>query len=262
LRAFRELRRPTSRRAGESFLLEGPNLFERLIEHLERDVAFPFRLESFLVSDPYLARYHERGFEERCRRLGVEGDRVSVRTMASLSDVRTAPGILAIVRPPPDARDLGPRAAATTAGSLLFAFGVSDPGNLGTLARSAAAFGAGAFLTAGGADPFGPKVLRASAGDFFSLPYGEVREPERFLEQLGPAGIQRIGAVSRGGVAPDSVRIAGPYVILVGSERHGLPESWDRFLDVRVTIPLDRNVESLNAAVAGSILLHTFRARR
>jgi TrmH family RNA methyltransferase len=257
LREFRELRRASRRRTRDAFLIEGPNLFERLLTLQEHDPRFPYRLQSFLISSPYLERFQSLGFSARCAALGADGGRVGERTMESLSGTTTPPGVVAIVQPPRDAWDMEERVCRTASSRIVLAYGVSDPGNLGTLARSAAALGASAFVTAGGAEPFGPKALRASAGDCFALPYGGLRDPVAFLERLGGLGVRRIGAVSRGGQAPAALTIPERWVLVVGSETHGLPDAWDSLLDERVTIALERDVESLNAAVAGSILLHT-----
>jgi RNA methyltransferase, TrmH family len=117
---------------------------------------------------------------------------------------------------------------------------VSDPGNVGTLIRSADAFGAGVMLSAGCADPFGPKALRAGMGSTFRVPL-----PEFELRNA-------VALVAQGG---EPLHDLDRYTTLVlGSEREGLPAEVLDQCEARVTIPV-QSVESLNVAMAGTIAL-------
>jgi TrmH family RNA methyltransferase len=125
---------------------------------------------------------------------------------------------------------------------------VGDPGNVGTLTRTADAFGASVELSAGCADPTGPKALRASAGAIFRVPLGE-------------AAGRRIGLVAQGGISLREVELGDPTVFVVGSEREGLPEEVLARCDAVATIPTPGPSESLNVAAAGAIALYE-RSRR
>jgi TrmH family RNA methyltransferase len=126
---------------------------------------------------------------------------------------------------------------------------IGDPGNVGTLIRTADAFGASVELSEGCADPTGPKALRASAGAIFRVPVGET------------AG-KRIGLVAHGGTALAEIDLPDPTVFVVGSEREGLPEDAIARCDETATIPLPGAAESLNVAAAGAIALYEWSRRR
>ena len=143
---------------------------------------------------------------------------------------------------------------------VVIAAGLQDPGNLGTLVRSAEAFGAtGMILLPGTVSLSNPKTLRASSGSAFRLPVIAMPADDAFAA-LREAGVQIVAAVARDGREPD---LRQPVALLIGNEGSGLPEEWIAAADARVTIPCPGAVESLNAAVAGSILLYdAMRQRR
>jgi TrmH family RNA methyltransferase len=128
---------------------------------------------------------------------------------------------------------------------------VADPGNVGTLLRSADAFGAGVALSAGCADPTGPKALRASMGALFKVP------TSRFDEPSG----RRIALVARGGTPLPELALDGDLVFVLGAEREGLPGEVLERCDERASIPQTGAAESLNVAMAGTVALYE-RARR
>ena len=147
---------------------------------------------------------------------------------------------------------------------ILVAAGLQDPGNLGTLIRSAEAFGAtGVVTTPGTVSAWNQKALRASAGSLFRVPVVAAG-----LEEL--AGLKQRGVVLMAAVAEDSFEaveaqeasFAGAVGILIGNEGAGLSEELMAMADVRVTIPCPGKVESLNAAVAGSLLLYEAARQR
>jgi TrmH family RNA methyltransferase len=138
-----------------------------------------------------------------------------------------------------------------TRSATLALWRVADPGNVGTLLRAADAFGAGVALSAGCADPTGPKALRASTGSVFRVPVAEFDEP---------AG-RRIALVAHDGEPLDGVDLSGDVVFVLGAERDGLPEDVLARCDVRATISTAGGAESLNVAMAGTVALYE-RARR
>jgi len=127
---------------------------------------------------------------------------------------------------------------------------VADPGNIGTLLRSADAFGAGVALSSGCADPTGPKALRASMGSIFRVPVGG------FDDAAG----RRIALVPRRGEPLAGVDLSGDVVFVLGAERDGLPEDVLAGCDALATIPL-AGAESLNVAMAGTIALYELARR-
>ncbi|HYM06672.1 MAG TPA: RNA methyltransferase [Terriglobales bacterium] len=152
--------------------------------------------------------------------------------------------------------------ARSTAGPLLAIAGVQDPGNLGTMLRSAEAFGAGgAILGEGTVSPFNPKVVRASAGSVFRLPLarGKLSEAVSLMRQHG---VRLVATASHKGTPLDQAKLAGPLAIFIGSEGAGLPRDLIKEMDEVVAIPQAPQVESLNAGVAASIVLYEVARQR
>jgi TrmH family RNA methyltransferase len=143
---------------------------------------------------------------------------------------------------------------------VAIAAGLQDPGNLGTLVRSAEAFGAtGMILLPGTVSLWNAKALRASSGSAFRFPVLALTAGEAF-SALRAHGVRILAAVARAGDSETDLR--GPSALLVGNEGSGLPEAWIAQADVRVTIPFRGAVESLNAAIAGSVLLYDAMRQR
>jgi len=180
--------------------------------------------------------------------------------LARVADTVTPQGLLAVApRRPADLAELV--ADPTRPGPILVLVDVADPGNAGTLVRAAEAAGASAVVFAGtSTDPFGPKAVRAAAGSVLRLPVAETSDTAAALDVLRAGGRRLVATVAIGGAAPEALDLVGPVAVLVGSEAHGLADPVVNACDDRLTIPLDPGVESLNAAVAGSVVL--FEAAR
>ncbi|HEV7138302.1 MAG TPA: RNA methyltransferase [Steroidobacteraceae bacterium] len=168
-------------------------------------------------------------------------------------------GIAALVHPPAfSPLDL----FATPAPLILVLAGLQDPGNVGTLLRSAEAFAAtGVMLLPGAASPWNPKALRASAGSAFRIPAIHATEPEA-LNIFEQHRIPAIAAVARDGTPIREARLTGPCALLIGNEGSGLSHILLSAAAHRVTIPTPGAVESLNAAIAGSLLLYEASRQR
>ena len=162
--------------------------------------------------------------------------------LAEVSTLAHPPRVMAIFR----RADLPP-AGEAAAGLALWR--VADPGNVGTLIRAADAFGASLFLSAGCADPTGPKALRASMGSVFRVPVG----------RFDDAPSRRIALVPRGGAPLNEVDLSEPVTFVLGAEREGLPRDVVGACDALASIPLADGAESLNVAVAGAIALYELR---
>lgn len=140
--------------------------------------------------------------------------------------------------------------------------GLQDPGNFGTILRSAEAFGAtGVVSLPGTVSAWNPKAVRASAGSVFRVPLIAANEAECF-EQCRKAGVKVIATTSRGAKAADRMELAGPVALVIGNEGNGVPEKIARRADSTITIPYPGPVESLNAAVAASVLLYEASQQR
>ncbi|HKA03651.1 MAG TPA: RNA methyltransferase [Acidimicrobiales bacterium] len=149
---------------------------------------------------------------------------------------------------------------ATVADDVTFAVvlaGLADPGNVGTILRSAEAAGADAVvLTEGSVDAFNPKVVRASAGALFHVRV----VVDVAVADVAAIGVPRLGAVAMGGVPYDAAPLDRPGALVLGSEAHGLPAGLA--LDGLVSIPHAGRVESLNVAMAATVLCFEVARRR
>jgi TrmH family RNA methyltransferase len=188
---------------------------------------------------------------------GVEVLVVAAEVFASAVDTQHPQGIAALIETPVWSLE----AVRSYNPLLLVAVGLQDPGNLGTLIRSAEAFGATAVLTTPGTvSEWNQKSMRASAGSVFRVPVVEVTGIE--IAAMKTQGVRLYAAVAgageAGGVAAVSA-IQAAYTsacaLMIGNEGAGLGPEWLALADERVTIPTPGRVESLNAAVAGSLLL-------
>jgi RNA methyltransferase, TrmH family len=181
------------------------------------------------------------------------------QVFASAVNTESPQGIAALVHPPAFTLDQilgGPQPL------LLIAAGVQDPGNLGTIIRSAEAFGATGYVTLPGTvSTDNQKTLRASAGSIFRLPGITICEDHLFHE-LKQRKIRTLAAVSSHGDSPARHDLIRPSALIVGNEGSGIPEEVLRRADARVTIPMPGPVESLNAAIAASILLYEAARQR
>jgi RNA methyltransferase, TrmH family len=169
----------------------------------------------------------------------VAGENVEPRLLAEVATAGHPPRVIGVYR----RSDLPTGASRPVALAL---WRVGDPGNVGTLIRTADAFGAAVALSEGCADPTGPKALRASAGSIWRVP----------LVAFDEAAGRRVGLVTGGGTRLDGADLAGEVVFLLGAERDGLPDEVGR--DVDVSIPIS-SAESLNVAAAGAIALYEWQ---
>jgi TrmH family RNA methyltransferase len=151
-------------------------------------------------------------------------------------------------------------------GPIMVVAALQDPGNLGTILRSAEAFGsAGAVLGEGTVSPFNSKVIRASAGSVFRFPVVVAKTAgglETIVPKLKAQGVRLIATSSHKGTPLDQAQLSGPAAIFIGSEGAGVPRTLIAHMDETVAIPHAPQVESLNAGVAASIVLYEAARQR
>jgi TrmH family RNA methyltransferase len=190
--------------------------------------------------------------------------RTSDRLFSGISGTETPQGIAALICPRASSFDDILRGMPL----VVVLVAVQDPGNVGTALRSAEAFGAsGAITTRGTAYPWSPKALRSSAASALRLPILAGMAPAVVLAQLRVSGVKLIAAsaeTSAGSaiISPAEADFRSPCAILIGNEGAGLPPEVERAADARVRIPIASPVDSLNAAVAASVLLYEAARQR
>jgi TrmH family RNA methyltransferase len=132
---------------------------------------------------------------------------------------------------------------------------VRDPGNLGTVLRSAEASGTGAVIcTEGTVDVYNPKSVRASAGSVFHVRLAVGGDPVQVLEAVGAWGLRRLATRASGGTPYHQVDFRDPFALVLGNEAHGLPEPVAAAVDGTVTVPIAGRAESLNVGMAAAVL--------
>jgi len=178
---------------------------------------------------------------------------------ASAVATETPQGVAALVRWPSSSLDevLGNSQYPLLVGTM----GVQDPGNLGTIIRSAEAFGASAVLIGEKTvSQFNSKVIRASMGSCFRLPTIKVSAGE--IESLRSRGLRLVATSSHKGKPIDEADLTGGVIVLVGSEGAGVPREYMELADDFIRVPHEEKVESLNAAVATSVILYEAQRQR
>jgi TrmH family RNA methyltransferase len=182
---------------------------------------------------------------------------VSEAILAAIATTVTPDGVVAIAP-----RQL-PRSPASTLSLGLMLETLQDPGNLGTIIRTAAAAGVeGLWLTADSVDVDHPKVLRASAGQWFRLPIGITAEPLAHIQACRASGMQIVATLPDASNRYWDVDLVVPTLFLLGNEGAGLSPSWVEQADVVVQIPLAAGVESLNVAIATALLVYEAQRQR
>jgi TrmH family RNA methyltransferase len=201
--------------------------------------------------------------------------RTTDRLFEGIADTEHPQGVAALVAPRVSTLDDLLRAPGEACSALLVVLaGVQDPGNVGTILRTASAFGVTGAVTAasgqsGTASPFSPKALRASAGAALHLSILAGMSLPILLTQLRVAGIRTLASSvhePRDGdsplLAPWDVDWCEPVALLVGNEGAGLPEEVERSADARIRIPMASGIESLNAAAAAAVLFYEAARQR
>lgn len=231
----------------ETFLVEGPRAIAEALGCLER--AF--------ITEAFAAR--EGGLVATLRRAGCEVLLVTEPVLAHLAGTVTPQGVVGVARlASPAVTDV--LAAADLAVVLV---GASDPGNLGTILRTADAAGTDAVVVCSGSvDPHNPKAVRASAGSLFHLPVARGLDPHRAVEACRTAGLRPIAVDGRGEVTHTEADLTGRSALLFGSEAHGLDEGLLAACDARVRVPIHGGAESLNLAAAAAVVLYEAARQR
>jgi TrmH family RNA methyltransferase len=215
-------------------------------------------VERVFVADA--ASDHARSVAERYRGEGVPVLTVSAAVLGALADATTPQGVVGVARRP--RTDLASLTARATLLVVLDA--VADPGNAGTIIRTADAAGAdGVVLTSGSVDPANGKAVRASAGSLFHLPVVDQVDVAQVVSACRSAGLQLVAAAPDGPISYDDLYQTGATAIVFGNEAHGLSVEMKTQADVTVSVPMMRSMrlgyrghaESLNLATTAAVVL-------
>lgn len=247
---WRSLQRRKGRQRHGLFLAEGPHLVDELLGASLgiRDVIYTARGRN----DREIAR-----LLRACRDRGVPIEEVDERELAEYADTVTPQGILAVAEIPGSGWDRLPD------GDLLVCDGIQDPGNLGTILRTAEALGvAGTVSLKGTVDPWNPKTVRASAGSVFRVPVVDA-DWEETSDELRRRGLPLWASGVDGDALDREDPVPERVAVVLGNEGAGVRPEILASADRRVAIRLRGSVESLNVAVAAALLMdRIFSARR
>ena len=238
----RRLRRASVRQRDDLTLLEGPRL---VLEAAQAGLLQTVLVAADPAGDVQIAA-------AAAARAGARVLQAAPHVLAAAADSGSPQSIVAIGR--------RPRVATIDGTALILVIdGVQDPGNVGTLVRSGAAAGATLIVrTPGSADPFGPKALRAGVGAHFRVPIHDVAKPNDL--QLLATGVDFYAAAADAERTCYRIDWTGPCGLVVGAETRGVSCAWRTACRGTVGVPMQRDVESLNAAAAAAVIL--FEAAR
>ena len=237
--------RSRARQESGLYVVEGPKLLKELPASQ--------KIRAF-ASESYLKNQGNKNFA-----LQMEAEPIPDVVFQKMSDTKSPQGILAIARQRQyQLEDL------FSGGPVLILENLQDPGNLGTILRTGEAAGIGGILAdATTVDRYNPKVVRATMGAIFRVPYAVTEDLGEAVKTLKNRGFRVYAAHLDGRAAYDREDYRKPTAFLIGNEGQGLSEAAASLADVRIRIPMEGQVESLNAAVAASILLYeAYRQRR
>jgi TrmH family RNA methyltransferase len=224
-------RRRSSRREEGAFVIDGPTL---LGEALRAGVT---------VDEVFIAPGVDGRVAEQAAAGGARVHDVREGVLEKATETVTSQGVASIAR----AHDVALSDALLVPGPVLVLAGVADPGNAGTLLRTAEAAGVRAVLFCGDA-------VDASAGSLFHLAVVIEGDAVRVLQELGAAGVRRFGTAAGQGTPYHAADLTGPLAIVLGGEAHGLAPEVGAEVDEWLTIPMAGRAESLNVGMAGAVL--------
>jgi TrmH family RNA methyltransferase len=241
VKQIRKLHASKERREQGVFLLEGTHLLEEACA-----VDYPLVI---VCCTPEWQLLHQQLWEQACQR-AERAEVVSPEVLKAIATTVQPDGVVATAR----RRSSQPVPLSSLALALET---VQDPGNLGTMIRTAAAAGAdGLWLSADSVDLDNPKVLRASAGQWFRLPMAVSLDLKATIRECQQAGMQVVATLPSATLTYWEVDWRRPTLVLLGNEGAGLSVELAELADLQVRIPLSSGVESLNVAIAAALLLY------
>jgi len=237
---------------GLKFVVEGVHLVEEVFQ-----AGNLYAVESMVFSSGFLTGKSAAGILSRARGEKIKTLAVSDKVFGRISGLENPEGVLAVLK----AKTFSFAELLGRCPKLcLLACEIQDPGNLGTIFRSAEAFGVDCILLSrGSVDPFNGKAVRASMGSVLRLPYAWVLDAAGALGELRENHFEVVAADARRGENLGTLRFNFPLVLVVGNEARGLSQNLVDNISKFVKISMQGKVESLNVAIATSIVLYQIR---
>ena len=232
-----------------TFIVEGIRMMKEAPES---------RIKELYISETFLQKYPDLP-----ENLKKKAEMVSDPVFAHMSDTKTPQGILGVIRRMSWTMDELLHGEDGRAPFLMVLDHLQDPGNLGTILRTGEGAGVtGVVMSSDCVDLYNPKTVRSTMGSVYRVPCRREDDMERFLHKMKEAGIRIYAAHLKGTADYDEEDYTGGSAFLIGNEGNGLKEETARMADTYIRIPMEGEVESLNAAIAATILMFEAGSQR
>lgn len=237
---------PKVRKKEQVFLVEGV----KMVEEALRDKLGVKQV----IASPSLTQHHGKGVIKLAEKSGINILWLSERLMDQVSESKTPQPVMAVV----EMRDHSEEGLlAHDAKLIILCHQLQDPGNLGTIVRTAEAVGAsGVAITPNTVDPYNGKAVRGSMGSILRVPVVKVQSEHEFVRACKERGFQTAALVLNGRETPYELDLTVPTVIMLGQESSGLMAAELADMDHRVRIPMEETIDSLNVAVSAAVFLY------
>lgn len=243
---LRSLSDPKHRKKEQAFLIEGVKMVEEAIQGRAG--------VKMVVASPALVRHHGKAALTLAEAGSIDILWISEKLMDSVSESKTPQPVMAVVRMKERSQE---ELFAHRSKLIILAHQLQDPGNLGTIIRTAEAVAAaGMALTPNTVDPFSTKAIRASMGSILRLPVVRIEDPGEFIIRCRQEGFQTVATEVTGEQTHLDIDLAKPTVVILGQEGAGLPRNILADVDLRVRIPMAETIDSLNVATSSAIILY------
>ena len=240
------MKKAKERKNQKAFVVEGPKMF---VEAPREWVLHVYVAESLLKSE-----------DNQKLLAGYDYEVVADSVFRSVSDTQTPQGILAILRMPEYTL---PQLLCEERTHLLILESIQDPGNLGTIVRTGEGAGiSGIIMNRTTVDLFNPKTIRSTMGSIYRVPYLVVEDLKETLFNLKKEGVSLYAAHLQGTAAYDAFDYTVPCGFLIGNEGNGLSDKIAQQADCYIRIPMEGQVESLNAAISATLLMYECNRQR
>lgn len=240
------------RKKEKAFLIEGVKMVE---EALRDDLGV-----KKVVAAPSLVQHHGKGVLKLAESRSIDIVWISERMMDTVSESKTPQPVMAVVQMKHHSEEA---LLANESALIVIAHQLQDPGNLGTIIRTAEAVGAsGVAITANTVDSFNAKTIRASMGSILRLPIVHIGDLAAFIKKCKQKGFQTAATVLTGEKTHFDINLTKPTAILLGQESAGLPRDITTDIDLSIRIPMAETIDSLNVATAAAVILYEAMRQR
>ncbi len=249
---LRSLSDPRQRKKDRVFLIEGIKMVEEAL-HGRAEI-------EMIVASPSLVQHHGKSILKLAETRSMDILWVSEKIMDTVSETKTPQPVMAVVQMKEHSEN-----ELFAHGSKLIVIGhrLQDPGNLGTIIRTAEAVGAaGVAITPNTVDPYNTKTVRASMGSILRVPVVRIADVSAFIKKCRQEGFQTAAMTLEGSKTHFDLDLTEPIAVIVGQEGAGLPEDILDDVDHRVRIPMAETIDSLNVATSAAVFLYEVMRQR